>query len=401
MILYLYFDLKQVSTMKRISILLTLTYIFSVRVVLYAQIGTVPISKIIPNLEMELKAAELAVDPTNPKSAKTAVEPASWIKRGEIFHAIFKDKNAKNLSTDPLTESLKSYKKAMELDNKGRSSQAIKSGLLLLATDIYKQAIEAYGWEDYKKSMISFELYLEINQLPVMAKDNPNYVDTASIYNAGLCAYKGKDWDKAIKYLSEGLKFGYNVGSTADLLKNAYLEKKDSVTALKVLQETFAKYSENIDLTVSLSNYYIKTNKTDEAIKYLKIAIEHEPGNPSFHCALGSLYEKLDRQDDAIASYQKTIDIDKNYHDAYYYLGFYYIVIGDKHNEIARNIQDVDLYNKEINVAISWYDKAVTMMEKCRELKPDNTDTIEYLKKLYYRLNKKEKYEEMNKLLEK
>jgi tetratricopeptide (TPR) repeat protein len=388
--------------MKKISILLTLSLFFVGRV-LYAQMGTAPGPEVKRNLEKELKAAELAVDMTNPKSAKSAVKPASWIKRGEVYHAIFKDKNAKNLSADPLTESLKSYKKAIELDDKGRSAQAIKTGLLLLATDIYQQAIEAYGKEDYKKSMVSFEQYLEINQLPVVSKDNPNYVDTASMYNTGLCAYKGQDWDRAIKYLSEGLKYGYNVGSTADLLKNAYLEKKDSATALKVLQETFAKYPEINDLTVSLTNYYIKANKTDEAIKYLKLAIAHEPTNPSFHCALGSLYEKLDKQDDAIASYQKAIEIDKNYHDAYYYLGFYNIVIGDKHNEIARNIpaKDVDLYNKEIDVAIAWYNKAVDMMEKCRELKPENTVAIEYLKNLYYRLNKKEKYEEMKKLLEK
>jgi tetratricopeptide (TPR) repeat protein len=389
--------------MKKFSILLTLTLFFAVRVVLYAQPGTAPGPEVKRNLEKELKAIEEAVDMNNPKSAKSAVKSTTWSKRGEVYHAIFKDKNAKNLSADPLTESLKSYKKAIELDEKGRNAPAIKTGLLLLATDIYQQAIEAYGKEDYKKSMMSFEQYLEINQLPVVAKDNPNYVDTASMYNTGLCAYKGQDWDKAIKYLSESLKYGYNVGSTADLLKNAYLEKKDSVTALKVLQETFAKYPENNDLTVSLTNYYIKANRTDEAIKYLKMAIDHEPANPSFHCALGSLYEKLNKQDDAIASYQKAIDIDKNYHDAYYYLGFYNIVIGDKHNEIARNIpaKDVDAYNKEINVAISWYDKAVTMMEKCRELKPDNTIAVEYLKNLYYRLNKKEKYEEMKKLLEK
>jgi tetratricopeptide (TPR) repeat protein len=389
--------------MKKISFLLTLTLFFAVRVVLYAQPGTAPGPEVKRNLDKELKAAELAVDMTNPKSAKTAIKPASWIKRGEVYHAIFKDKNAKNLSADPLTESLKSYKKAIELDEKGRSSAAIKTGLLLLATDVYQQAIEAYSKEDFTKGTTSFEQYMEINQLSVVAKDNPNYVDTASMYNAGLCAYKGKDWDRAIKHLTGSLKYGYNVGSTADLLKNALLEKKDSVTALKVLQETFAKYPENNDLTVSLTNYYIKANRTDEAIKYLKMAIDHEPTNPSFHCALGSLYEKLDKQDDAIASYQKAIDIDKNYHDAYYYMGFYFIVIGDKHNEIARNIpaKDVALYNKEIDVAIAWYDKAVTMMEKCRELKPENTVSIEYLKNLYYRLNKKEKYEEMKKLLEK
>jgi len=386
--------------MKKFSLLLALTFVFTTAVVSYAQTSAPDVKR---NLEKELKAIELSVDPSNPKAAKTAIKPTTWMKRGEIFHAIYKDKNAKNLAADPLTEALKSYKKAIELDTKNRSASGIKTGLLLLATDVYQQAIEYYNKEDFAKGMVSFEQFLEINQLPVVSKDNPNFVDTATMYNAALCAYKSGNWDKAIKYFSEDLKHGYNVGSTADLLKNAYLEKKDSVTALKVLQDAFAKYPENNDLTVSLTNYYIKANKTDEAVKYLKLAIDHEPNNPSFHCALGNLYEKLDRQEEAIASYQKAIDIDKNYHDAYYYMGYYFIVLGDKHNEIARNIpaKDVEAYNKEINKAVEWYDKAVVMMEKCRELKPDNTNAIEFLKNLYYRLNKKEKYEEMKKLLEK
>jgi tetratricopeptide (TPR) repeat protein len=282
--------------------------------------------------------------------------------------------------------------------------------LLLLTTDIYNQAVEAYGKSDFIKGLSSFEQFLEINQLPLLAKDNPNFVDTATMYNAGLCAYKSSNWNKAIQYFTEDLKYGYNIGSTADLLKNSYLEKKDTylekkdtLAAQKILQDAFAKYPDNHDLIVSLTNFYMKANKTDEAIKYLKMAIQQDPTNPSFYCALGSLYEKLDKPDDAISSYQKGIEIDNKYHDAYYYLGYYYIVLGDKHNEIARNIpaKEVDKYNAEIDVAINWYNKSIEMLEKCRELKPENTNAIEFLKNLYYRLNKKEKYEEMKKLLEK
>ncbi len=388
--------------MKKICILLT--FIFIASVTSYGQGGTsLPATQDKRNLEKELKAIEAEVDPANPKAEKTIAKPATWIKRGEIYHAVYKDKNAKNLSADPLTEALSSYKKALEIDTKGRSSQNIKNMLLLLSTDIYNQAIESYNKEDFAKGMQSFEQFMEINQLPVVAKDNPNFVDTATMYNAGLCAYKSANFDKAIKYFTEGLKYGYNVGSTADLLKNSYLEKQDSATALKVLQDAFAKYPDNNDLIVSLTNFYIKANKTDEAIKYLKMAISKEPNNPSYYCALGNLYEKLDKPDDAIDSYNKAIEANKDYHDAYYYLGYYYIVLGDKHNEIARNVpaNDTKKYNEEIDNAVAWYDKATVMMEKCRELKPDDTNAIEFLKNLYYRLNKLDKYEEMKKLLEK
>jgi hypothetical protein len=163
--------------MKKISILLTLSLIFAVKVTLFAQMGgNTPGPETKRNLEKELKAIEQDVDKNNPKSAKSIVKPATWIKRGEIYNAIYKDKSARNLAADPLTESFNSYKEAISLDSKDRSSGAIKTGLLLLATDLYQQAIEAYNKEDFNKGTISFEQYLEINQMPLVAKDNPNYV---------------------------------------------------------------------------------------------------------------------------------------------------------------------------------------------------------------------------------
>jgi hypothetical protein len=388
--------------MKKICILLTLVFI--TKVALFAQGGmNPPVAQEKRNLDKELKAIEASVDPGNPKNEKTIAKPATWIKRGEIFHAIYKDKNAKNLSADPLTESLNSYKKALELDTKDRSAQQIKNMLLLLSTDIMNQAVDAYKAENFTKGLQSFEQVLEINLLPVIKKDNPTFIDTAMMYNAGLCAFKSNNWDKAIQYLTDAAKYSYNIGSTADLLKNSYLEKKDTVTALKVLQDAFSKHPDNNELTVSLTNYYIKANKTDEAVKYLKMAIQQDPGNPSFYCALGNLYEKLSRPDEALESYKKSVEINKDYHDGYYYIGEFYITQGNKHIDVANKTapSEKELYDKERSEANTCFEKALTYMESAYKLKPDFVNTIDWLKNLYYRFNMLDKYEEMKKKLEK
>jgi tetratricopeptide (TPR) repeat protein len=387
--------------MKKICILLTLVFITNVA--LFAQGGMPPVAQEKRNLEKDLKSIEASIDPANPKSVKTVAKPATWIKRGEIFHAIFKDKNAKNLSADPLTESLNSYKKALELDTKGRSAQQVKNMLLLLSTDIMNQAVDAYKAENFIKGLQSFEQVLEINQLPVIKKDNPSFIDTAMMYNAGLCAFKSSNWDKAIRYLSEAGKYGYNIGSTTDLLKNSYLEKKDTVTALKVLQDAFSKNPDNNELTVSLTNYYIKANKTDEAVKYLKMAIQQDPGNPSFYVALGNLYEKLNRPDEALESYKKSVEINKDYHDGYYYIGEFYITAGNKHIDVANKTapSEKELYDKERAEADVCFKKALESLEAAYKIKPDFVNTIDWLKNLYYRFNMLDKYEEMKKKLEK
>ena len=106
--------------------------------------------------------------------------------RGEIFQAISQSKDAKvkKLSADPLSEALKSYKKALSLDSKGRNANSIKIKLTLMENDLMNQAVEAFNNEDYAKALLSFEQILEMKQLPVMTKDNPNSIDTVIIFNA-------------------------------------------------------------------------------------------------------------------------------------------------------------------------------------------------------------------------
>ena len=232
-------------------------------------------------LDKALEAIEEAIDASNPKTKSTIAWPRTWEVRGEVFQAIAlsKDANIRKLSADPLTEALKSYQKALQLDDKGRFSKSIKIKLTLLTNDLTSQAVEAFNAENYPKALLSFEQILELQELPIIKADSPNAVDTIIIFNAGLAAYNAENFTKAISYYQEAAKHGYNEGRTYQLLSKAHLDNKDTTAALTVLQEGFQKYPSDNGVLVEMINIYINGGKTDDAMRYLKLAIEQDPEN--------------------------------------------------------------------------------------------------------------------------
>ncbi len=356
-------------------------------------------------LDKALQIIESAVDASNPKSAKSISAARTWEVRGEIHQAIFqsKDANIKKLSADPLTTAYNSYKKALELDTKGRSANSIKIKLTLLTNDLTNQAVEAFNKEDYAKALTSFEQILDMEKLPLMKKDNPNLVDTVIIFNAGLAAFNAQKYDKAIQYYGEAAKHGYNGGRSYQLLSKAYLENKDTLSAISALNKGFEAYPNDNGVLVEMINIYINTKKTEEAMKYLALAIEQDPKNASYYFAQGSLYDGMGKQEEAIASYEKAIETNPEFYDAFYNLGALYYNRGVKQIEIANKVpaNENARYEAELAKSDEWFAKSLPFMEKCNQLKPDDVYSLESLKNLYYRLKQLDKYEEVLKKLQK
>ncbi len=340
-----------------------------------------------------------AMDPNQEKAEKTLEWPRSWEVRGEIYQAIYQseDESINKLTEDPLSEAYKSYKKALELDEKDRFTNSLKVKLTLLINDLTNQAVEAFNNDNYGKALTSFEQILDIQDIDIIKADNPGAVDTVIIYNAGLAAFNKQDYDKAIEYYKEAAKYGYNGARTYSLISSAYKQKGDTLGSLNILKEGFEKYPENQDILTNMIQVYLDLEKTDEAMKYLDMAIERDPDNATFLFAQGTLYEKVENIDKAIESYKKAIEADPDFFNAYYNLGAVYYNEGVQQIEVANSIpsSENERYQEELAKADKWFKKALPYMEKCHELKPDDNMSMESLKNLYYRLKMMDKYEEM------
>lgn len=382
--------------MKKTILLLAFVVAFSAS---FAQKGKVTSAQNLKDtgkLDEALETIEATVDPSNSKSEKTISWPKTWEVRGEIYQAIgeSKDANIKKLSDDPFTEALNSYKKALELDDKGRSTNGVKVKLTLLTNDLTNQAVEAFQEDNYDKALSSFEQILEINNLDVIKADNPDAVDTVILFNSGLAAFNAEKYDKAIEYYGEAAKYGYNGARTYSLLAQAYQAKHDTIGALNTLKEGFEKYPEDQVVLESMIQIYMDQDKTDDAMKYLEMAIQNDPTVPRYYFAQGALYEKLNDTENAIKTYEKCIEVDPTFFNSYYNLGALYYNKGVKQMEVAKDVppNENDKYEAEMAKADDWFKKALPYMEKCNEIQPGDKMTLESLKNLYYRLKMMDKY---------
>lgn len=385
--------------MKRTSILLILLFAMFTGFAQKGKVSSAQSLKDSGKLKEALETINQTIDPANEKSKKTIDWPRTWEVRGEIYQAVFQseDQSVKNLAEDPLSEALKSYKKALELDEKDRYSKNVKIKLTLLINDLTNQAVQGFNNENYEQALKSFEQILDVQNIDIIKADNPDAVDTVIIFNTALAAYNAEQYEKAIKYYQKAADYGYNGARTYSLLANTYQLKKDTLAALDVLKEGFEKYPEDNTVLTSMIQIYLDLDKTEEAMKYLDMAIDRDPNNATFRFAKGTLHEKLGEEEEAIEAYSNAIDVDETYFDAYYNLGALYYNKGVKQIEVANAVpaNENEKYQEELKKADKWFKEALPYMEKCYSLNPDHAMTLESLKNLYYRLKMMDKYNEI------
>jgi len=386
--------------MKKTILFLALLFAFTG---IFAQKGKVMTAlnyKDTGKLDKAVESIEEAINPSNEKAASSIPWPRTWEVRGEIYQAVFqsKDENIKKLVDNPLGIAFESYKKALDLDEKGRNAKSIKIKLTLLTSDLTNQAVEAFNKEDYDKALNAFEQIIELEALPAMKTEGEEAsVDTVIIYNAGLAAYNAEKYDDAIKYYKEAAKYKYNGARTYQLISSSYIAKKDTLGALETLKEGLNDYPDNNAIMVDLINIYLNMNKSDEAMKYLNMAISQDPKNASFHFAMGTLYDKLGNFEESKKSYETAISFKPDYFDAYYNLGALFFNKGVKQVDVANAVpaNQPEKYEAEKEKANDEFKKAIPYMEKAHECNPKDRYTLESLKALYYRLGMVDKQKEV------
>ena len=392
--------IQKLSVMKKILLVVIL---LTVNGFLFAQKGKVSSAvsyKESGKLDKAWEAIQEAINPANPKSEKSINWPDTWEARGEILEAIYKskDENYKKLVENPLEEAYKSFLKAMELDPKG-GSPAWKLPLINgFFHTLGVAAGEAYELKKFEVSSNYFEMILNLQATPLLKADFP--FDSLVVFNTGLASMQAKQFEKAIKYFSLSAQNGYNAESSYSYLVKAYQQKGDTLTAVKIMNEAYNKHPEFQEILYALINYNVSTNKPEIAIAFLDKAIAIDTTkNVSLYVVKGATLEKLGKEEDALKEYQKAIEINPGFANAYINIGVIYYNRGKKQIDIANDVptNDVVKFEAEKKKADDEFIKAIPYLEKAVELDPQDAYYKENLKTLYYRLKMMDKFEKLNK----
>jgi tetratricopeptide (TPR) repeat protein len=335
-------------------------------------------SVISPFQKSKLLTVSNLIDAAKYSDAKIVVEEmiadresASWARtwylRGVLCQTAYQegvkknDRNLIELYPNQLYVALTSYQKALTLDKGGRLEKQLAPRYVVLANDFQKIGDNEFKAKRYSDALKAFEAALKISQSPIISVET----DMNLIYNAALSAYESGDWEKAINHLNKLHKNKFSVNAT-HLLFNANLEKGDTITAIKIMNEGISGYSNNVDLVMLLTDLHYNRNNVNEALKTLDDVIAKNPTNYRFLYAKGLVYQKSTLYKEAIDIYTKAHTLEPNDHMIYINIATCYYNIGVDIDVNTRSISNSRIVMEEkaklsaaFESSISWLDRAV------------------------------------------
>jgi len=296
---------------------------------------------------------------------------------------------------DPLLEAYNSLVKTCELDQAGKLSDKTKESLTKLKNQLKIEGINSYyrGFKDI--ALRDFEMVLAVNKLPILKGE----IDTMMIQYAGIIARELKQTEKAIKLYKELAEID-NQPNTFLLIKEDYLSMKDTINAIITVEKAFKKYPDSLNVVINLVDLYIRSNRIDDGLKTIDAALAHNPEKGEFYYWKGRLQLSAtgdDRIERALESYNTAVQKSPDLFYAYYDIGFIYFLQGQDLFARAGEEKDKLLREKMVEVGKENYMKSLPNLEKALELNISNKEikkeTLDTIKRVYYKLEMMDKYE--------
>ncbi len=170
----------------------------------------------------------------------------------------------------------------------------------------------------------------------------------------------------------------YNVGGKQFYIDSTGFRKSQPLfdKAIKAINEGLAINPKDDELFNLLSNALVASGRSGEAEQVFRAGIEKDPNNKLYHYNLGVVLLQKEQFPEAIAQFEKAIELDPSYEAAVYNLAIAHINWGVKVRKDAGDDQ------AKLAQAKALFEKAVPLVKKVIELRPNNADMYETLGRL-------------------
>jgi tetratricopeptide (TPR) repeat protein len=355
--------------------------------------------------ETDLQLIMTGVKPNSTENVTVADQPMKVQHYDTADYYFAGDRLAMIVTTNPAVENplgnaLEAYKKAAQLDVKGKKTKDIAEAIGTIHDKFSGEAVNAYTLKDFALSSKLFEEAFNASLVEPFAQ-----TDTNSIYNAGLTAWIANDVARAKVFFDKCLEYKYS-GEDGDVYSrlSTLAEKEgNKELALKYLEDGFMLYPKSQSILIGLINYYTSNGGSpDRLFELLDVAKTNEPNNASLWYVEGNIRLKMDppQVEKALEAYDKCAEIQPKYEYGYIGKGVYLYNHAVEIQEKASYEMDDAKFAKLVEEYESSLKACIVPFEKAYEVTADESikSTIaEYIKNACFRFREdpeyKDKYE--------
>lgn len=346
-----------------------------------------------PAMQATIKKAKEYID-LAAANETTKMSPKTLFYKGEIYtgylmafatDTVFANTEGENY----LNIGLAAYKQSLSVSTKYKGD--IQESLLQKKSLFGLGIDQLYKEEKYAETGEAYELQVKLS-------DAMNQVDTVSLYNAGICYEKAKNYMKAGEIFSEAARLNYKLPfSYAKASGNFRLAGKSDL-AKNIINEGRKKFPTDRDLLLELVNISIDEGDNAGAEAALAAAIATDANNKVLHYTIGTIYSQLKQNDKAEAALNKALEIDPQFDDALYQLGAILVTWAGETKTAANQLKFGDAkYDAMLKEADDIYKRALIPLEKYIAKNPNDKDVLTILFQLHRSLGNSEKAIEFKK----
>lgn len=324
-------------------------------------------------------------------------------------------KQTKSIVKGAIAKAIEAYNKAYEIDPK--SADKVKDGLKQvsdLCSQIGNMGIDS---GDYAVAAAAYSDAYKAQSSPAYGKAEPILLYYAGYLRTVDGPTNPKSFVQGAKDLEKALREGYvdEEGNIYYYQFHCYYGQKeaDSTNVIKAKNALLAgieKFPKNERILDGLMQLYTSEKGVGDPADLVALidkAIAENPTNTDLWFGRGRIFYALKNDDECIASFAKVVELKPEMFEGNYYLGLFYTIKGDNMNKLinekqysshAANEADQKLVTEVYMQAVPWFEKAL-------QIKPEDPDTLEFLKQLCFRLRDEpgimDKYNTYNELYKK
>ncbi len=314
------------------------------------------------------------------------------------------------------------YSKPKEETLKSVYLPQIQENVTKLAEKTLQQANAAYSSDKNEEAGNKF---LEASYLVKALGGNSQLFK----YNAALSYHKGEKYDKALSTYKELIKEGYtgeNISylakdkdgnevsysskteaenlkklglvtsykevKTPSVEKELYLNTLKALSSMEkydeIVETITSKYPKDNDIQTVAANVYHKSGNQEQFLNKLIENTKLNPSDPVNYFNIGVLYMEQDKDNEAIQYFEKAIQVDPNYKNAYNNIALVKVKPEKEYVEIINSnlgssAQEKKTYQEYTKKRKDLYVAVIPYLEKAFEIDKSNLEAATTLRKAY------------------